>query len=77
MKIKSFLKTPFFYCLLLLHFGFLLLAAARFIPGFADGYYEIIYKNLGGLFGSITGIFPFSLMEAGICLLGCMLIVWI
>lgn len=77
MKIKSFLKTPFFYCLLLLPFGFLLLAAARFIPGFADGYYEIIYKNLGGLFGSITGILPFSLMEAGICSLVFMLIVWI
>lgn len=57
--------------------GFLLLAAARFVPGFADGYYEIIYKNLGGVFGSLTGILPFSLMETGIITLVLLLCFWI
>ncbi len=77
MKLKSFVKSPFFFFLLLLPAGFLLLALAKFIPGFADGYYEIIYKNLGGIFGSITGIVPFSLMEAAICTAVFLLIYWI
>ena len=76
-KFKNLIKTPFFWFLALIPTGFLLLAAARFLPGFADGYYRIIYKNLGGIFGSITGILPFSLMEAGICALLVLLIYWI
>ncbi|MBQ3561567.1 MAG: DUF3810 domain-containing protein [Oscillospiraceae bacterium] len=76
-KIKDFIKTPFFYFLLLLPFGFALLAAARFVPGFADWYYDAIYKNLGGIFGSITGILPFSLMEAGILSAVLLLCEWI
>lgn len=76
MKIKEILKSPYFYFILLFPAGILLLAAARFIPGFADGYYEIVYKNLGGIFGSITGIFPFSLMEAGIAALVFLVVFW-
>ena len=77
MKLKPILKSPYFYFIMLLPLGFLLLAAARFIPGFADGYYNIVYRNLGGIFGSITGIFPFSLMEAGICSLVLLVINWL
>ena len=77
MKPESILKSPYFYFIMLLPLGLLLLAAARFIPGFADGYYNIIYRNLGGIFGSITGIFPFSLMEAGICFLVFLVIYWL
>ncbi len=62
---------------MLLPLGFIILAVARFIPGFADGYYNVIYKNLGGIFGSITGIFPFSLMETGICLLVLLVFYWL
>jgi len=76
-KIKDFLKTPFFYFLMLLPFGFALLASARFVPGFADWYYEAIYKNLGGIFGSVTGILPFSLMEAGILSAVLLLAEWV
>ncbi len=76
-KFKTVIKSPHFWLIMLLPLGFILLAAARFIPGFADGYYEIIYKNIGGIFGSITGMIPFSLMEAEICLLAALLIYWI
>ncbi|MBQ4643818.1 MAG: DUF3810 domain-containing protein [Oscillospiraceae bacterium] len=77
MKLKSLFKSPYFYFIMLVPLGFLLLAAARFIPGFADGYYNVVYRNLGGIFGSITGIFPFSLMEAGICSLVVLVFVWL
>ncbi len=77
MKPESIVKSPYFYFIMLIPLGLLLLAAARFIPGFADGYYEIVYKNLGGIFGSTTGIFPFSLMEAGICFLVFLVIYWL
>ncbi len=62
---------------MLLPLGFLLLGAARFIPGFADFYYRNVYRYLGGIFGSITGIFPFSLMEAGIVFLFFLVVYWI
>lgn len=77
IRLKEFVKTPFFRFLLLLPIGLLLLALARFVPGFADGYYNIIYKPLGGIFGSITGILPFSFMEAGICSAVLLLFEWI
>ncbi|MBQ7875056.1 MAG: DUF3810 domain-containing protein [Oscillospiraceae bacterium] len=57
--------------------GFLLLAAGRFIPGFADFYHEWVYKPLGGIFGSITGIIPFSLMEAAIATGIGLLVYWL
>ena len=69
MNFKKILKSPCFYFIMLLPLGLLLLAAARFVPGFADFYYRTFYRFFGGIFGSITGIFPFSLMEAGICVL--------
>ncbi|MBR3953496.1 MAG: DUF3810 domain-containing protein [Oscillospiraceae bacterium] len=76
-KLKTVIKSPHFWFAMLLPMGLFLLAAARFIPGFADGYYEFIYKNLGGIFGSITGSIPFSIMEAGICALVFLLVYWI
>lgn len=77
MKFKEFIKSPFFGFLMLVPAGFLLLAAAKFIPGFADFYYKTAYRYLGGIFGSITGSLPFSLMEAGICVLVGLLLYWI
>ncbi len=75
-KLKEFIKTPFFAFLMLLPISFSLLAAARFIPGFADGYYENVYKPLGGIFGSITGIVPISLMEAAIAAAVFLVVYW-
>lgn len=77
MNFKKFIKSPFFGFLMLVPIGFLLLAAAKFIPGFADLYYKTAYRYLGGIFGSITGSVPFSLMEAGICVLFGLLVFWI
>lgn len=57
--------------------GLLLLAAGKYISGFADFYHEAVYKPLGGIFGSITGVIPFSLMEAAICTAVFLLIRWI
>ena len=77
MNFKKIFKSPYFYFISLLPTGLLLLAAARFVPGFADIYYRSFYKIFGGIFGSITGIIPFSLMEAGIAVLVFLLIYWI
>ena len=77
IKFKSVFKTPCFYFIMLLPTGLLLLAAARFVPGFADFYYRTFYRFFGGIFGSITGILLFSLMEAGIAALIFLLIYWI
>lgn len=47
----------------------LLLAAAalqvcsRKIPGFADWYYFFVYRGIVGVFGRITGMFSFSVVE--------------
>ncbi len=76
-KLKAAIKKPFFWFLMLLPAGILLLFSGRYIPGFADGYSEYIYKPLGGFFGSITGLLPFSLMETGICALVFLLAYWI
>ena len=62
---------------MLLPLGLLLIALARFVPGFADFYHQNVYKYLGGFFGSITGIFPTSLMEVGIAVLVFLMIFWI
>ncbi len=62
---------------MLLPLGLLLLAAARFVPGFADLYYDTFYKYIGGLFGSITGLFPFSLMEFAIASVVFLAFYWI
>ncbi|MBR5310353.1 MAG: DUF3810 family protein, partial [Oscillospiraceae bacterium] len=77
MKFKSVLKSPYFYFIMLLPLGLLLLAAAKFVPGFADFYYKTLYRYLGGFFGSITGILPFSLMEAGIASIVILAVIWI
>ena len=63
--------------MMLLPLGAILLCFARFVPGFADFYYRTFYRFFGGIFGSITGIFPFSLMEAGICVLVFLAIFWV
>ena len=62
---------------MLLPIGISLIALARFVPGFADFYYRNVYRYLGGLFGSITGIFPTSLMELGIAFLVFLMGFWI
>lgn len=62
---------------MLLPLGLLLLLSARYVPGFADFYYETVYRYLGGLFGSITGILPFSLMEAAIAAVVFLAVYWI
>lgn len=77
MNLKSILKSPYFYFILLLPLGILLLVSARFIPGFADFYYRSFYRVFGGIFGSITGVFPFSLMEAGIASIVFLAVYWI
>ncbi len=74
---KKLLNKPFFYCGAMLLLGALLIALGRFLPGFADFYSDTVYKFLGGIFGSITGILPFSLMETGICVLLGLSIYWI
>lgn len=73
---NKLVKQPFFWFLMLLPSGILLLAAAKYINGFADFYYATVYKYLGGLFGSITGIFPFSFMEVAICSAVFLLVYW-
>ena len=75
-KIKNALKSPYFYVFMLFPLGILLLAAAKYVPGFAQWYYENIYYYLGGLYGSISGLFPFSLMEAAICAGIFLLVYW-
>ena len=77
MNLKSILKSPCFYFIMLLPLGILLLLAARFVPGFADFYHGTFYKFFGGIFGSLTGIFPFSFMEFGIAFLVFLLVFWI
>ena len=62
---------------MLLPLGIMLLLAAKFVPGFADFYYKSFYRFFGGIFGSITGIFPFSLMEFGIGALVFLTVFWI
>lgn len=76
-EMKAIIRNPFLRIYLLFPAGLLLLAAARYIPGFADIYYEIIYKPLGGIFGSITGLLPFSLMEAAIAFAVGLLVYWV
>ncbi len=75
--IKKLLTKPFFCCGAMLLFGLLLIALGRFLPGFSDFYCDTVYKYPGGFFGSVTGILPFSLMEAGICALVILSICWI
>lgn len=77
MDFKKFIKEPFFYFLILFPLGILLLAASKYINGFADLYYSTVYKYLGGFFGSVTGFFPFSLMEVLICAIILTAIYWI
>lgn len=77
MKLKTILKSPYFYFIMLLPAGLLLLLGARCIPGFADFYYETVYRYSGGFFGSITGLLPFSLMETAIAALIVLAVYWI
>ena len=46
--------------------AFLLQAAARRIPGFAEWYTHHIYSLIVGIYGRICGIFPFSVVELGL-----------
>lgn len=77
IKAKNALTKPFFWVMMLFPAGLLLCAAGRFIPGFANAYSDNIYKPLGGIFGSITGMLPFSLMEGAICALAGLSIYWL
>ena len=77
MKLKSIIKSPYFYFAALVSISAALLLFAKYIPGFAEVYYKTFYKYVGGLFGSITGIFPFSLMEAAFASAIFLLIYWI
>ncbi len=77
IKLKKALTKPFFWFLALVPAGLLLLVMGKFIPGFANAYSDFIYRPLGGIFGSITAILPFSLMEGGICALLGLSIYWI
>lgn len=43
--------------------GIALLAAAAFIPGFAQWYATVVYPLYVGSVGRLTGIFPFSVVE--------------
>ena len=73
---KKLIKSPYFWLIMLFPAGLLLSAAGRYIGGFANWYYDAIYRPLGGLFGSITGIIPFSLMELAICAAVLTVIYW-
>lgn len=75
-KLKKAVKNPFFWSLALFTLGILIWLSARFIPNFANLYFDCIYRPLGGAFGSIMGALPFSLMESGICILVFALIYW-
>jgi len=66
MKLPKILKSPYFWLMLLLPAGGAIYAAAKFVPGFARWYSSGVYPAIAGLFGSITGAVPFSLMEAAI-----------
>ena len=46
-----------------------LLAAADHFPAFAEWYRAHIYRALSAAFSLVSGIFPFSLSEIGLCLL--------
>ena len=43
--------------------GGILLAAARFVPNFAENYDWYFYRPAAGFIGTFTGMVPFSLME--------------
>ncbi len=76
-KLKNALAKPFFWVLMLFPAGLLLCLAGKYIPGFANGYSDYIYRPLGGIFGSVTALLPFSLMETGICALAALSMYWV
>lgn len=53
----------------LLALSFLLQILARKVPGFGEWYAERVYPVIVGIFGRISGIFPFALVETGFYLL--------
>ncbi len=46
--------------------GFLVMRMAAAVPGFADRYYESVYVRLENTIARLSGLFPFSLVEAGL-----------
>ena len=53
----------------MLALSFLLQILARKVPGFGEWYAERVYPVIVGIFGRISGIFPFALVEIGFYLL--------
>ena len=60
---KKILRTVRFWIIMLIPLSVILTFMAKSFRGFADGYYEYIYKYISVIFNNITGILPFSLGE--------------
>ncbi len=69
MKIKKMISS-----LILSVLSLLLLGCARTLPGFAQWYSATVYAGLKNTIARFSGLFPFSLSEAGLYLLtaGCL-----
>ena len=66
-KLGSTEKRLIAACIFLAAAG-ILLVCARQIPGFAEWYAVHIYRKLTTLFGRVTGMTPFSVVEFGLYL---------
>lgn len=66
LKMKKLFKPSYIYMLIPTIFGIGICACAKYITGFADWYYINIYKPVAGVFGTLVGLIPISLMELGI-----------
>lgn len=60
---RTFFRTPYPYLFSFGFLGLLLCLLAKYCPGFADGYYETVYRPLAGVLGTAVGAVPCSLAE--------------
>ncbi len=60
---------PIIISLILLFIAGILLIAAKYVSGFAEWYSINIYPFITGTMGRLSGIIPFSVAEAAVCIL--------
>ncbi len=73
---KSLFRTPYFYLFCSGFLGLSLCVLAKTVSGFADGYYEAVYRPVVGVLGTLTGLVPCSLAELFIVGAALLVLIW-